>query len=978
MRVPASTYRLQFHKDFRFEHARKLVSYLEKLGISDLYSSPIFQSRPGSTHGYDVVDPTSINSEVGGAEEFDRLVQELRTRGMGLLLDIVPNHMAVSLDSPWWYDILENGRLSPHAKYFDIDWTPASGIAENKVVLPVLRTVYAEALEGQKLTLFLDDKGFAVGYYGMRLPLELNTTRQILSYRLDTLRGGETKAAIAEVVSAIERWWNSYSGAELRSRAENPGVPVVLDPTDVNESRDLIRRLLWEIYSNNPEAKAFLDESVRIFNGRKGEPESFDLLDRLLNSQWYRLTFWRTALENINYRRFFNISDLISVRTEQLEVFRSTHRLVFQLLREGKVSGLRIDHIDGLHDPHEYLDRIHQACSGALAKNGSETERRLSGASSALYRNPAGPGVDLYVVIEKILIGEEPLREDLATSGTTGYDYLNVLNGVFVDADGLSKLEHFYSDFTGLSQSFEDVQYEKKKLVVGRKFYSEFRSLEHQFNKIANQDRYGRDVSRRELERTLLEVIACLPVYRTYVRSFELPEKDREVLDRTFAEVKARNPGLSSAAQRFVKRVLTLDFAPGLTQRDKERWLSFVMRWQQFTGPIAAKGVEDTALYVYNCLLSLNEVGSDPGEGAVSVPEFHDYNRSRVQKWNSTMNATSTHDTKRGEDVRARLNVLSEMPDSWARRVGQWSRWNRKFRTEVDGELLPDENQELALYQTLLGSWPLAESEAAGFKDRVFGYVEKSMREAQTYSNWRRPNEANEKAVKDFVTRILARSRSNHFLSDFLDFQREIAFFGAVSGLSQVVLKVISPGIPDFYQGSELWNLALVDPDNRRPVDFQVRAELLEGMTRPGASASEEAAVLLNQWQDGAIKLFLTSRLLNFRRSHRELFEAGSYDGLDASGKGRDFLCSVLRRHERRCILGAVPRLVTHLVHHGQFPIGHDVWGDTVIMLPEGAPARWRNILTEESVTARVAGANRVLDAPAVFKTLPVAVLASE
>ncbi len=965
MRVPSSTYRFQFHKDFRFEDARKLVGYLEKLGISDLYSSPIFQARPGSTHGYDVVNPTSINPEAGGAEAFDALVKEIRSRGMGLLLDIVPNHMAVSLDNPWWYDILENGRRSPYVEYFDIDWTPASGIAENKVVLPVLRTAYAEALEGQKLNLFLDEKGFAVGYYGLRLPLELNSTRQILSHRFNALRPRETRAALADVGSAIEQWWSHLP-----------------DSPDSKENRDAIRQLLWEIYSNHTEAKAFIDENIRIFNGRKGEPKSFDLLDRLLNAQWYRLTFWRTALENINYRRFFNISDLISVRTEQLEVFCSTHRLVFQLLSEGKVTGLRIDHIDGLRDPHEYLYRIHRTCNPASSEERPEETRRLSGASSALggepHRNPADAELDLYVVIEKILIGEEPLPRDLATSGTTGYDYLNVLNGVFVDPDGLGKLEHFYSEFTGLSQAFKDVQYEKKKLVVGRKFYSEFRSLEDQFNKIANQDRYGRDVSRRELERTLLEVIACLPVYRTYIRGLDFAEEDRQVLDRTFAEVKARNPGLSAAAQRFVKRVLTLSFAPGATEREKERWLSFVMRWQQFTGPIAAKGVEDTALYVHNCLLSLNEVGSDPGVGAVSLLEFHDYNRNRLGNWPFTMNATSTHDTKRGEDARARLNVLSEMPDSWARRVGQWSRWNRKFRSEVDGKVLPDENQEMMIYQTLLGSWPLDESELTGLKDRVLAYVEKAMREAQTYSNWRRPNEANENAVKDFVIRILARSRSNHFLADFLDFQREIAFYGAVNSLSQVVLKIISPGVPDFYQGSELWNFAMVDPDNRRPVNFESRTGLLERMTGLQTPAREEAAVWLNQWQDGAIKLWVTSRFLTFRRSHRQVFENGEYEGLDASGRGRDFLCTVLRNHEGTHVLGAVPRLITHLVHHGQFPIGREVWEDTVIMLPKGAPANWRNILTDETVIAREAGANLVLDAAAVFATLSVAALASE
>jgi len=965
MRVPTSTYRFQFHKDFRFDDARALLDYLQQLGITDLYSSPIFQARPGSTHGYDVVDPTTINSEVGGRECFDALVGALRSRGMGLLLDIVPNHMAVSLDNPWWCDILENGRRSPYCDYFDIDWNPPSGIAENKVVLPILRTVYAEALERQKLSLLLDEKGFFVGYYGLRLPLELATTRQILAHGLETLEAKEAKAAISDVIDAVSEWWKIQPDMpETAAVAPGPpddrpdgGAPLE-DPEKSRQSREVARKLLWEVYSNNPDARAFIDRNFAAFNGRRGDPESFDLLDRLLNSQWYRLTFWRTALENINYRRFFNISDLISVRTEQADVVDSTHRLVFELLREGKVTGLRIDHIDGLRDPHEYLRRLQQA--GKQAPPGDR-----SAADS-----------DLYVVIEKILIGEEPLPQELATSGTTGYDYLNVLNGVFVDPDGLSKLETFYSDFTGLSQSFGDVEYEKKKLVIGRKFYSEFRSLEDQFNRIANQDRYGRDVSRRELERTLLEVIACLPVYRTYVRSFKMSERDREVLDRTFAEVKARNPGLSAAAQRFVKRVLTLDFAPGLTEREKKRWLAFVMRWQQFTGPIAAKGVEDTALYNYNCLLSLNEVGSDPGAGAVSVLEFHRYNENRLEKWPFTMNATSTHDTKRGEDTRARLNVLSDIPESWARRVGQWSRWNQRFKCAVEGKTLPDENQELMLYQTLLSSWPLSDKEVPEFKDRLTGFVEKAMREAQTYSNWRRPNEANENAVKEFVKGILTKSRSNHFLADFLEFQQEIAFFGAINGLSQVILKIVSPGVPDFFQGNEMWNLSMVDPDNRRPVDFQARIRQLERIKAAESAGRRLAAEFLANWQDGAIKLLVTARCLDHRTQNRELFEKGEYVGAECSGHRRDFLCAVVRRHAGKSVLAVVPRLVTNLVHRGQFPIGQEVWQDTVIMLPDGAPGRWRNVLTDETVTARQAGPNQVLDAAAVFQTLPVAVLA--
>ncbi|HXK58368.1 MAG TPA: malto-oligosyltrehalose synthase [Acidobacteriota bacterium] len=965
MRTPSSTYRLQFHKDFRFEDARKLVDYFDKLGITDLYSSPIFQARPGSTHGYDVVDPTSVNQELGGRAELNLLAGELRSRGMGLLLDIVPNHMAVSLDNPWWYDILENGRRSPYADYFDIDWNPASGIAENKVILPILRTVYAEALEGQRLRLFLDDKGIAIRYYGLRLPLELATTRQILTHRLESFEDREAKAAIVDISAAINEW------SKTQSELSQSNVPVddasedlphntmpVVDPEETRQTGQVIRTMLWEVYSNNPEARAFLDHNIALFNGRKGEPESFNLLDALLNSQWYRLSFWRTALDNINYRRFFNISDLISLRTEQPEVFDSTHRLVFELLREGHLSGLRIDHIDGLRDPHEYLDRL-QSVWRRMAREADQAE------------------TDLYIVIEKILSGEEDLPDALGACGTTGYDYLNVLNRLFLEPEGLTRLERFYSEFTGLSSSFQDVEYEKKKLVIGRKFYSEFMALKDQFDRIANRDRYGRDLSRRELEKTLLEATACLPVYRTYVRSFSVSEQDKQVLDRTFAMVRARNPLLSAAAQRFLKRVLTLDFTSAATEDDKHRWLAFVMRWQQFTGPVAAKGVEDSALYSYNCLISLNEVGSDPAAGSVSPTEFHRYNQKRLERWPSSMNATSTHDTKRGEDARARLNVLSEMSESWTRKVGQWSRWNRKFRREIDGKTLPDDNQEIMLYQTLVSSWPLLEKEMPEWKDRLEGYVEKAMREAQAYSNWRRPNEANESAVKEFMMRILTKSRSNHFLSDFLDFEREVAFFGALNGLSQVLLKIVSPGVPDFFQGTEMWNLAMVDPDNRRPIDFRTRIMHLERILAAGEGIRDLAAEYLADWKSGAIKLLVTSRFLNFRRENRDLFEAGSYAGAETSGQRREFLCAILRSHAEKWVLAAVPRLVTNLVHHGQFPTGQDVWQDTVIMLPSEAPANWRNILTGEQVSARSAGPNQVLDASAVFETLPVAALSA-
>ncbi len=624
------------------------------------------------------------------------------------------------------------------------------------------------------------------------------------------------------------------------------------------------------------------------------------------------------------------------------------------------MSGLRIDHIDGLHDPAEYLVRLQSVSEGPEAPGKTE--------------NPGST----YVVIEKILSGEEPLRAGWATSGTTGYEFLNVLNGVFVDPEGLEQLDAVYKDFTGLKSSFRDVQYESKRRVIGRKFSSELRTLEHQLNRIANQDRYGRDVSRRELERGFFELIACLPVYRTYTASYELAEADREILDRTFAEVRRRNPTLSAAALRFLQRLFKLEFASGAREADKQRWLRFVMRWQQFTGPIAAKGVEDTALYLFNRLISLNEVGGEPGTGAVSVADFHRYNSARRKDWPGSLSATSTHDTKRGEDTRARINVLSELAETFGRRQAQWSRWNSEHRTETPSGSLPDKNQETLIYQTLLGSWPFSGEEQKTFPDRLKGFLEKAMREAQEYSNWRRPNDSNEKAVQRFAARILEPSEENRFLPDFVDFAAEIAFFGAINSLSQVVLKIAAPGVPDFYQGSELWNLAMVDPDNRRPVDFEARNRLLpqieEGLRH---DPSQVVPRLLENWKDGAIKMLATTQGLRLRRAQPDLFALGEYLPVDTSGEKRDFLCVFARRHGNSWVVAAVPRMVTRLVHAGQFPLGSEVWGDTVLVLPGAAPGQWTDAVTGRGIAARQAGENLVIDAADAFAHLPIALLSS-
>jgi (1->4)-alpha-D-glucan 1-alpha-D-glucosylmutase len=956
MRIPSATYRLQLNKDFRFEDARRIVSYLHDLGVSDLYVSPIFKAGPGSTHGYDVVDPGTLNPEIGSSEEFEELIRELRRLGMGLVVDIVPNHMAVSPDNPWWHDILTNGRNSRYADYFDIDWCPSSGVVRDKVLLPVLRTSYSQALEGRHFRLRLEEQGFFIHYYESKFPLKVDSYRLILDPRLGLPdQSPQVPPALPQPVSEFLSELDGLPAPSEACRSLSPEAAL-----DRDNAQEAFKNRLWHSFSEDPATRDYIDQRMQLHNGRKGDYRSFDWMDRLLSKQAYHLAFWRTAVENINYRRFFNITDLISLRMEERQVFQAHHSLLFQLVKEGKITGLRVDHIDGLHDPLEYLRRIH----AALSELPPSLESTCKGS--------------VYVVVEKILSGSEPLPEEWPACGTTGYDYLNVLNGLFVDHQELEQLNRVYVDFTGSKPKFEDVAYENKKEIIRRQFSSELSNLQHDLNRIANQDRYGRDISRRELERALYEVTACLPVYRTYTRGFHVSEQDREAVSVAVSEARRRTPLLAGNALRFLGRLLTLDFSSSLGEEQKERWLAFVMRWQQFTGPITAKGVEDTALYLYNRLLSTNEVGSEPSEASVRVDGFHHYNESRQRLWPHTMNATSTHDTKRGEDLRARLNVLSEMPEAWESRLKQWSGWNTSKRRQVDGRTVPVPNEEILIYQTLLGAWPLQPEEVDGLGDRLSVFIEKALREAKTYTRWTRPNEAHEQAVKDFTREILEASDSNQFLRDFLAFQKELAFYGAVNALSQLVLKLTSPGLPDLYQATELWNLSLVDPDNRRPVDFERNRQQLEGIRSRLADRRAVAAELLHDWQTGDIKLYLTSECLGLRRRLFQVFATGDYQAVPTQGEKEECLCAFTRQHEGSWTLTAVPRMVTRLGPVGRFPLGQAAWKDEVFLLPGGSPDRWENLFTGEALEAEARKDGRVLLAARVFEHLPVALLTAQ
>ncbi len=935
-RTPLSTYRLQFNRNFRFQDAQALAGYLDDLGITHLYASPIFQARRGSMHGYDISDPTCLNPELGTEEDFLALVQELRERGMGLILDVVPNHMAASDENTWWTDVLENGALSRWSHFFDVDWHPDNQALERRVLLPLLGSPYGRALENREFTLGLGENGLFVRYGDNRLPLCAASYVQVLGWRPEGAGekdgpvpgSGGPAAALGEIVAAIERSLEPAAG-----------------PPDSS-----FKRRLWDLYRSLPEVRNLLDRALTAFNGRRGDPRSFDLLDRLLGSQVYRLSYWRLANEEINYRRFFAISELVSLRMEDPAVFTATHALALRLAQEGLVDGLRVDHVDGLVDPEAYLVALRRALPSAAAG-------------------------DFYLVVEKILCGDEALPAAWPVMGTTGYDFLNTLNGLFVERHQARALTDLYTRFAGLGVGYGEVAYRKKKLIMETQFAGEMSALGRFLGHLVTDDRYGHDLPRRELAQGLVEVTACFPVYRTYTEGFKVMPRDRSAIEGAVEEARRRNPRLVSHVFHFLRRVLVLERPAYLSEQQWEARLAFVRRWQQYTGPIMAKGVEDTAFYVYNRLLSVNEVGGDPETLGLALDDFHRRMRTRRQLWPLTMNATSTHDTKRGEDVRARLNVLSEEPSAWAKRLERWRAWNRPHKTHVDGLPVPDGNDEMFLYQTLAGAWPLMESARPTFLKRLCAYLVKAVREAQVHSDWIEPNTAYEKAFTDFAEEILKPSGKNRFLKDLLDFQKWISFYGAINGLAQVLLKIAAPGVPDFYQGTELWDFSLVDPDNRRPVDFAKRRRLLSAQLSAKQGANLED--LLKNWNDGRVKLYVTWKALQFRRTRAGLFRQGEYVELQSAGREAGSLCAFARCTESAWAIAAVPRFSARRVRPGAFPLGRRAWGKSALLLPRDAPDHWVNIFTGEELRASSENRRRVLTLRSVFQRFPVALLSA-
>ena len=876
--LPLSTYRIQLHADFTFDDAARVSDYLSELGVTHVYSSPYLQAAPGSRHGYDVIDHTRANVELGGEEGLRRFTAALKARGLGQVLDVVPNHMAISTAANWWWaDVLENGPSSHFASYFDVEWEPPEARLRNTVLIPILGDHYGRVLEAGELQVTRRGAEFQIRYHENTYPVSPSSLGPLLG-RAARLSGSDALAFLADAFSGLPRP-TATDRASVRRRHRDKAV-----------LREQLRRLL----DDDPIAASALDQTVADMNA---DP---DALHALLEMQNYRLAWWRSADRDLAYRRFFDVATLIGLRMEDEQVFQDTHQRVLEWEREGILDGLRIDHPDGLRDPLEYLDRLRAAAP------------------------------DTWIVVEKILEQGETLPENWPVAGTTGYDFLNRVTGLFVDSGNEKLLTDFYHEFTGEPVDYPHCVRDKKMLVLRDVLGSDVNRLTNLLLQICERHRRHRDYSRHQLTDALRELIAWFPVYRTYIRPYAglSSDSDREYVEIAVEAAIRGRPDIEASLFEFLRDLLSLAVTGDL---EKE----FVARFQQLTGPAMAKGVEDTVFYTYNRFIALNEVGGNPSHFGISLEQFHYEESESQRRWPLTMLATATHDTKRSEDVRARLAALSEKPESWIGAVRRWSAMTAAYRT---GEW-PDRNIEYFFYQTLVGAWPLC-------AERLTAYMEKASREAKVHTSWTSPHGEYDQALRTFVESCLEDSA---FMEDVRRFVEPLIDPGRINSLSQALLKLTSPGVPDLYQGTELWTLHLVDPDNRRPVDYDERRRALAEAKSLGAPAGWQRA------DDGLSKIWVTHAALHLRRRHPEAFGArGSYTAVHATGK---LACHVVAFLRGESAMTVVPRLV----------IGADGrWCGTRLQIP---PGQWRNVLTDRYV------ASGEVDLAEIWRECPVALL---
>ena len=919
VRIPTATYRLQFNKNFTFRQAREIVTYLHHLGISDAYASPYFQAGAESLHGYDITDHNKLNAAIGWRKDFEAWVAELHAHGMGQIADFVPNHMGINdPQNVWWQDVLENGASSLYAPYFDIDWRPLKTDLHDKVLLPILGDQYGRVLERGELRVRFDSGSFSLTYFDHVFPIAPGTYRYILELALENLaefREEDFYAEFQSILTALEY---------LPRRTET-------DPERIKErarEKEIIKKRLERRCAEAPQVQRGIEKAVETINGHIGDPRSFDRLDELLNAQSYRLAFWRVAAEEINYRRFFDVNDLAAIRVELPEVFDAAHKLLFELVASGAVTGLRIDHPDGLYRPLEYFEKLQMRCAKAL-------------------RVPLPKdGRAIYLIVEKILTGEEQLPQNWPVHGTTGYGFANQVAGVLVDHNAEGAITKIFKRFIGHSLHFGHLVYAKKRLVMRISLANEVNVLGTMVDRLSEQNRWFRDYTLEALARAVRETIACFPVYRTYLEPGKpVSEEDRAVIERAVAAAKRRNPAIEESVFNFLRDLLLFRFPENLDEEQRAAHAEFVLKFQQFTGPITAKGLEDTVFYIYNRLAALNEVGGEPQLFGLSVETFHERNLRRQRDWPASLLATSTHDSKRSEDVRARMLAISEIPPLWGRSLQKWRTTNRRFKKQIDDAEAPDAGEEYLLYQTLLGTWPVdldgapVPSVGPKFIARIQRYMAKALKEAKLNTSWIQPNENWDDAMQEFVARILEAGPRNKFLPAFLPVAAEIARLGAINSLAQTAIKLTAPGVPDIYQGTEIWDDSLVDPDNRRPIDYARRREMLTQIENVPANE------LMQCWPDGRIKMRLTQRLLHLRRENPELFREGIYEPINFGGAFADCAIGFVRRRRDRAIIVIVPRLSSRV---GFPPIG-DRWQDTHVV-PLAGVSNLRDVFSDRKV----------------------------
>lgn len=937
--IPRATYRLQLNREFTFEQARAIVPYLARLGVSHVYASPILKARPGSMHGYDVTDHTQLNPELGTRESFDAFVDALHAHDMGLIVDIVPNHLGVmGDDNVWWLDMLENGPAARFAHHFDVDWRPHRASMRDRILVPILGEAYGDVLEKGELELVFDAENgsFAVRYYDNLFPIDPREYPRIFAPFAATL--GERLSIEDPDRGDFESLLTAFGHLPARNETSEEAVAIRY------RDKEAHKRRLVRLVERSAPIREYIEETVQRMNGTVGKPGSFDALDALLEAQAYRLSYWRVAIDEINYRRFFDVNNLAALRMNEKEVFDSTHAFIFELIDQGKIDGLRIDHSDGLYDPKTYFERL----QARFAKHGENKP--------------------LYVVTEKILASHESLPQEWLVHGTTGYEFAALTTTWLVCGEEERRMTRRYRQFTENPHGFQEIAYRSKKLVMSASLAAEVEVLATQLDRIAQLDRHTSDFTRAAIRDAITEVIACFPIYRAYISHDGVRDEDRHIVNWAVSVARKRSVTEPSVFD-FLCGVLLGDAAQERPESHRRAMLEFAMKFQQVTSPVTAKGVEDTAFYRYTRLICLNEVGGDPGRFSVSSTALHQANAERAKLWPHSMLASSTHDTKRSEDARARIAVISDLPDLWTLHLSRWNRLNRSKRRQVEGAPAPNRDDEYLIYQTLAGIYSPSE-DGQMLTERMQAYVIKAAREAKRSTSWLNPNEEYERALCEFVAQLLENPERNAFLHDFSSYVETLAFFGGINSLVQTALKLTVPGVPDIYQGTERLSFTLVDPDNRRPVDYEEATRMLSEMEQTATVEKIDGASI------DAAKLRVTWTLLQARRKDPELFEKGSYQALDVEGERSQHLFAFARVLDDRALIVVVPRWSARLKGGAlEWPLGETTWGDTALAVP--SHRTYRDAFTGREFEFDGDPESRKLRASEVLTTFPIAALFS-